>query len=328
MIVLLGDNGTYYPGVKAPFNFERAKGTVYQTGVWVPLIVAGPLVRKPDRDVEHMVNVADLYELFGEIAGLDVRKLVPKARPIDSAPMLPYLVNPRQESLRRTNFTQAFDNIKATGTIISPCVLQQLNICTQIFPQQQLCAAENGTWYGPNGAAGPQGLTSCCAVNKLLLENNQPIAKILPSSQLAIRNDSYKLVMTQTPEYNAQADQCDVVVATEFYRINEAAPIPRLDNANLNLLASGKPPLTARERAVFANLSQELKRLLSTHADCPGDGNLDGVVNEQDRVEWSRWVAATQSQSSWYDFNLDGLTNGLDLQTINQNFGQKCPGGR
>ena len=43
MIVLLGDNGTYAPVVKGPFDPERAKGTVYQTGVWAPLIVAGSL---------------------------------------------------------------------------------------------------------------------------------------------------------------------------------------------------------------------------------------------------------------------------------------------
>ena len=53
MIVIMGDNGTYAPGVKAPFNPLRAKATVYQTGVWVPLIVAGPLVKAPGREVRR-----------------------------------------------------------------------------------------------------------------------------------------------------------------------------------------------------------------------------------------------------------------------------------
>ena len=78
MIVIVGDNGTYGPSVKSPFDPTRAKGTVFQTGVWVPLIVAGPLVHSPNRKVESMVNVADLFELFGEIAGLDV----PQDRPL------------------------------------------------------------------------------------------------------------------------------------------------------------------------------------------------------------------------------------------------------
>ena len=36
---------------------SRAKGTAYQTGVWDPLIIAGPLVAQPDREVDHMVNM-------------------------------------------------------------------------------------------------------------------------------------------------------------------------------------------------------------------------------------------------------------------------------
>jgi len=88
MIVIMGDNGTYAPGVKAPFNPLRAKATVYQTGVWTPLIVAGPLVRAPGRQVDAMVNIADVFQLFGEIAGIDVHRVVPRSRPLDSVSML------------------------------------------------------------------------------------------------------------------------------------------------------------------------------------------------------------------------------------------------
>jgi Sulfatase len=76
MVIIIGDNGTYAPGVKAPFDLNRAKGYVYQTGVWVPLIVAGPLVDSPDREVKSMISITDLFQLFGEIAGADVRKAV------------------------------------------------------------------------------------------------------------------------------------------------------------------------------------------------------------------------------------------------------------
>jgi arylsulfatase A-like enzyme len=44
MVIIIGDNGTFAPGVKVPFDSSRAKGYVYQTGVWVPLIAAGPLI--------------------------------------------------------------------------------------------------------------------------------------------------------------------------------------------------------------------------------------------------------------------------------------------
>ena len=72
MVILVGDNGSLGYMVKLPFDPTRAKGTAYQTGVWVPLVVAGPLVNQPGRDVVHMTNIADIYQLFGEIAGIDV----------------------------------------------------------------------------------------------------------------------------------------------------------------------------------------------------------------------------------------------------------------
>src|SRR5690606_17244319 len=53
IIVIAGDNGSLGSAVKLPFQLSQAKGTAYQTGVWVPLIVAGPQVAQPDREVEH-----------------------------------------------------------------------------------------------------------------------------------------------------------------------------------------------------------------------------------------------------------------------------------
>ena len=96
MVIILGDNGSFAPTVKTPFIPTKSKATVYQTGVWVPLIVAGPLVDSPDRVVKHMINVVDLFQLFGEIAGLDVRAEVPASHILDSKAVLPYLTNPDQ----------------------------------------------------------------------------------------------------------------------------------------------------------------------------------------------------------------------------------------
>jgi hypothetical protein len=39
-----------------------------------------------------MINVADLFELWGEIAGIDVRSVVPESHVLDSRPVLPYTV--------------------------------------------------------------------------------------------------------------------------------------------------------------------------------------------------------------------------------------------
>lgn len=113
VIVIVGDNGTLGNAVKLPFNAQEAKGTAYQTGVWDPLIVAGPMVVAPDREVNHTVNMVDLFPVFGELAGLDAHALV--LRTLDPVGLLPYLTKVDQSSLRTINFTQGGYNIQANG---------------------------------------------------------------------------------------------------------------------------------------------------------------------------------------------------------------------
>jgi arylsulfatase A-like enzyme len=327
MVIIIGDNGTFAPGVKAPFDPNHSKGTVYQTGVWVPLIVAGPLVNAPDRDVQHMVNLADLFELFGEIADVNVHKVVPKSHVLDAVSMLPYLTNPNQNSIRNTNFTQTADNIRAPDVMIPPCVITAVNTCVQLFPQQQLCAAEGGVWYGPGGAAGAQGLDSCCAVNQYLAQLPQPPspATILPVSQLAIRNDHFKLVQLQQP--NCDTGQNDTI--TEFYEINERPVIPKIDRPDgrfTNNLLTTQPNLTPIQLQNFNALTAQLQKLLDSQPPpCPGDGNLDLLVNAEDLDNWQFFSTHNNGQSSWYDFNHDGVTDELDQKIILDNFGTKCP---
>lgn len=334
MIVIMGDNGTYGPGVKAPFDALRAKATVYQTGVWTPLIVAGPLVNAPGRQVGAMVNVADVFGLFGEMAGLDVHRIVPRSRTVDAVAMLPYLQNPAQKSLRTTNFTQTQSNLKAAGYVVPPCVVPSLNTCVQLFPTQQLCASEGGIWWGTNdttldpplpvAAGAPQ--PDCCRVNKYNLAQSpaQPTYSVLPDWQMAMRDEHYKLVQLATTDYDPATAACATTQATEFYAIDEAVP-PKLDDAQRNLLL---PPrvLDTREQWAFDKLTLALNDLLLSQSPCVGDGNLDGVVDQKDIDQLTYWANVTGSMSSWYDFNLDGLTNSVDVPYVTGGmFPRTCP---
>ena len=101
-----------------------------------------------------MVNAAvDVYQLFGEVAGIDVRQVVPRSHALDARSMLPYLTTPGQESIRKSNFTQTGTNLQAPGAPIPPCVVQPqgLNVCVQIFPFKDLCVTEGGrlVWARP-----------------------------------------------------------------------------------------------------------------------------------------------------------------------------------
>ena len=326
MIVIVGDNGTLGSAVKSPFDPGRAKGTAYQTGVWVPLIVAGPLVRQPNRVVAHMVNLADLFQLFGEIAGIDVPKSVP--RTIDSVALLPYLVNPEQSSIRIWNFTQVGPNLQANGGVNGPC--QIASSCTQIPTSKSVCEDNAGIWWG-SGATDPvtqgipqAGLQYCCDVNVWRANQAQPGYDLDPLDSIAIRNDHYKLVNNHFQGYVAATNACAPLTTIEFYSIGETVPVPKIDRAESELLAMGS--LTAEQQANYDALTAQLNTILASQPACPGDGNIDGVVNGLDYVDWS-WSAFRMpghGKSSWYDLNLDGLTNTADLAIIQQNLGKKC----
>jgi hypothetical protein len=305
MVVIIGDNGTYARSVRAPFDPARAKGSVYQTGVWVPLIVAGPLVVAPDRDVSSMVNSADLFQFFGEIAGLDVRQVVPSSHVLDSASMMPYLTNQSQASIRSYNFTQTGNNIRA-GSRTGTCVIGLA--CSTLVTSASLCADNEGTWL--------PGVTSCCAAQAVVGKTLQ----FEPDLQSAIRNDSYKLVETHQP--NCNTGQEDVLYG--FYAIDEATPAPKLDRVNANLLTSPSLPpqgLTSDQLTNFNSLLSTMQTLVKSEVPCPGDGDLDKVVNG---LDLANWLFSQRFGSSWYDFNFDGKTDDADLKIIQQNLGKRC----
>lgn len=318
MVVIMGDNGTYAPSVKLPFDLTRAKGFPYQTGVWVPLIVAGPMVKQPDRDVPHMVNSTDLFSLFGELAGIDVRQAVPQSHALDAQPVLPYLTEPGRASIRSTNYTEMGTNISSTAVPPAPpCVIPSSNVCVQVFPQQGVCEDQGGTWYGPGSAAVPAGLPSCCAVNDYLANQGEAVVDILPDSQKAIRNDLFKLVRIE----RLNCGSGKIEPTEEFYKVDQATPRPTLDRAGLNLLGQ---PLTAEQQQNYTTLQTELQKLTSSRIVCPGDGNLDLLVNNTDIENWKRFNTSNGGKSSWYDFNHDGVTDDADLAIIQQNLGKDC----
>lgn len=325
MIVIIGDNGSLGTTVKVPFSISRSKGTAYQTGVWVPLVVAGPLVKDPDRRVASMVNAADLYSLFGEIAGFsDVQAEVP--RPIDAMPMLPYVTNPAQRGIRSWNYTEVGVNLQANGAINGPCVIS--TTCTQIPVTKGVCEDNNGVWWGPGlddpitAGAPPDGFTYCCEVNQFVVANervSEPYG-IAPLVSVGIRNDRYKIVENTSQAYVSQEKPCEEMTTMEFYEINEDVPVPKLDNEGEEL---DTDHLNAVQQRNYDELLARLQAIRDSVPSCPGDGNIDFVINQADLDDW-RFYADLTGQSSVYDVNLDGLTNDTDQSMIQSYLGTVC----
>lgn len=335
VIVIVGDNGSLAGAVKDPFDFTRAKGTAYQTGVWDPLIIAGPQVVQPDREVNHMVNTVDLFQFFGELADLDVHREVP--RTVDSVGILPYLTNPAQDSLRTINFTMGGMNQQANGARNGPCVIS--DVCTVIPTSKSVCEDNGGNWWGekhtytqppvlPNPDNLPDGgYLTCAAINEALHNNNLPMLDLVPESSIAIRNDHYKLVQNTSENYDPNADsgKGDIVIkfTEELFEINQDRSAPLLDEDGKELL----PPRSPEAQAAYDELKAKLNRILASNPDCPGDGNMDGVVNGEDLSNWSR-IAAKWKKSSVYDFVTgafrDGKTDNLDESVIQASLHRTC----
>ena len=145
---------------------------------------------------------------------------------------------------------------------------------------------------------------------------------IYPLEAYAIRNNQYKLVINKYQSYDATANACAATQSTEFYEINENVPVPKLDTADADLLASGTK-LNPEQQTNYDALSAELQTLLASQPACLGDINLDGVVNKLDIGQWAYFEELT-GKSSWADLNQDGLTNDIDLNIIHKHLGA-CP---
>lgn len=340
LVIIVGDNGTLGTAVKLPFDPTRAKSTAYQTGVWVPLIMAGPMVSEPGRSVEAMVNVADIFHLLGEVAGIDMSAAVP--RTLDGQPLLPYLRNPEQQSLRQFNFTQGSLNLQKDGGRNGPCAIGSL--CSHTPINKGVCEDNGGIWWGQGaddtdtvaaisslGFSAEKGLDMCWQVNQALYEydsanyeNNRK--EIATTHAVAVRNEDYKLVRNEITDYDITSDTGITINTEEFYEINQDEEAPLLDTEDSDLLATGEASLTAEQQENLAWLRRELAAIQGSQQSCPGDGNDDGQVDQSDLDEFDRiTIIEKWGGSSTYDFNLDGITDANDRQKIVVNMGKSCP---
>lgn len=100
-VIFVGDNGTTKDVVLAPSIPDKAKETVYEGGVNVPVIVVGPGVAK-GAECKALVNLTDIFATVAEIAG------VPAPSGLDSVSMVPYFQTPTLPSLRAWVYSEQF----------------------------------------------------------------------------------------------------------------------------------------------------------------------------------------------------------------------------
>lgn len=70
LVMVLGDNGTPGEAVARPWKRKQAKNTLFEGGVNVPWLVAGPGIA-PGRVEEELVHIVDIFATVADSAGLD-----------------------------------------------------------------------------------------------------------------------------------------------------------------------------------------------------------------------------------------------------------------
>lgn len=69
VVIFMGDNGTEANTIQLPYVATHAKGTLYEGGVRVPLVIAGPGVTRAGEREPALVNSTDLFSTIVELTG-------------------------------------------------------------------------------------------------------------------------------------------------------------------------------------------------------------------------------------------------------------------
>ncbi len=106
-IIFIGDNGNT-PRTAQISDLTKAKGTVYQYGVHVPFIIAGPSVVSPGRTSDALVNTADLFATILELMGdNNWATNIPANKLVDAKSLLPILKQ-QSTTVRPWAFSEIF----------------------------------------------------------------------------------------------------------------------------------------------------------------------------------------------------------------------------
>src|SRR5262245_17552049 len=111
-VILVSDNGTPEEVLQPPFTPGHGKGSLYEGGLRVPLIVRGPAVVAPGRSVDEPLHVVDLFDTLLELAGLGRAGCAPAAAVFDSRSLVPLLRNLPQRRARA--YSELFDAFQPT----------------------------------------------------------------------------------------------------------------------------------------------------------------------------------------------------------------------
>jgi arylsulfatase A-like enzyme len=114
-VIFIGDNGTDRRCIQPPYTSDHAKGTVYEGGVRVPWIIAGPAVTAAGQTNFTPVHVVDLFATILDMAGTSASAVVPTNVTIDSRSILSTMTTGANEA--RLIYSEAFQTPASTNDV-------------------------------------------------------------------------------------------------------------------------------------------------------------------------------------------------------------------
>ncbi len=105
-VIFLGDNGSVQNTAEAPFRGDKAKGSPYEGGINVPLLVAGPSVVQGGREVTDLACSVDVFSTVLDLAG--ALPALPPYVEIDGRSLVPHLRLPGLPSYRPFAYAEEF----------------------------------------------------------------------------------------------------------------------------------------------------------------------------------------------------------------------------
>ncbi len=110
-LILTADNGTSQDNIHATWPADRGKGTLYEGGINVPMIVTGPLVADPGSESDALVHLVDILPTVADIACVDLGTVpTHDGQPlvVDGQSLVPWLVDDAAAEGREVLFTGKF----------------------------------------------------------------------------------------------------------------------------------------------------------------------------------------------------------------------------
>jgi len=106
-VIFMGDNGTPRRATVAPFEEGHTKGTMYQGGVNVPFIVAGPGI-EAGRVTKALANSVDLFATVLDLSNVDIGMVTPPGVKLDSVSLAPIFHGNDDTAVRKFAYADAF----------------------------------------------------------------------------------------------------------------------------------------------------------------------------------------------------------------------------